>query len=331
MFSDVCDPISTIDQLLNVRQDDFRWCDKVEPLAERSTPRFLYNRYYSMNYESGVNEPELNRPEVLVCHDYRGNYLDDKFINGTVKFEEYRFYNWNCIDTFCYFSHNMVTIPTLQYLNAAHKNGVKVLGTFIIESSDGQRSLYDDVLSSKEQVKRVVKSLVDLSKRLKFEGWLLNIEVPVEVNQIPMLKHFVERLTLKTHEQIPNGKVLWYDSVLASDGKLSWQNELNELNEAFFEVCDGIFTNYNWSIQHLERTSQLIDANYPNRRQDVFFGIDVFGRGQIAGFRTSEVSSTAFCYRHLLKDFLYLLRRFQKFPHSSSVLRFLPQLGLAKL
>lgn len=54
-------------------------------------------------------------------------------------------------------------------------------------------------------------------------------------------------------------------------------------------MCDGIFTNYNWSVDHLERSSKLIDEKYQQRRQDVYFGIDIFGRGQVAGFRTDEV------------------------------------------
>lgn len=301
MFSDVCDPILTIDQLFRALEnpDAFRWCDKVEPLVERSPPRFFYNKFFSMDYGSATYDSEVNRPEVIVCHDYRGNYLDDKFINGTPKYEEYRFYNWSCVDTFCYFSHNLITVPTLQYINAAHKNGVKVMGTLIVESSDGQKALFEEILSSKEQVKRIVKALVDLSKRLKFEGWLLNIEVPVDVDKIPMLKYFIERLTHKTHEEISCGKVIWYDSVLATDGKLSWQNELNEKNDAFFNLCDGIFTNYNWSIQQLSASSMLINEKYPNRRHDVYFGIDVFGRGQVANFRSSEVSLTLFVYYNL--------------------------------
>lgn len=203
----------------------------VEPLVERAQPRFMHNQYFSMEFGSAVYAPEVNRPEVLVCHDYKGNYLDDKFVNGTSrKWEEYRFYNWNCIDIFCYFSHKLVTIPTLQFLNAAHKNGVKVLGTLIVENTDGHAALHNDILSSDEQAERVADCLVELTMRLKFEGWLLNVEVPVDVGKIPTLKYFVDYLTLKTRREIPNGKIIWYDSV-THDGKLSWQNELNEKNE----------------------------------------------------------------------------------------------------
>lgn len=286
-FVDVCDPILTIEQLLNGSRDAFRWCEMVEPLVERSAPRFMYNKYYSMDYN--LFEVEGSHPEVLVCHDYKGNYLDDKFINGTPRWEEYRFYNWSLIDYFCYFSHKLVTVPTLQFLNAAHKNGVKVLGTLIVEDVDGQKALYDDILSSREQVERVSESLVEISKRLKFEGWLLNVEVNVDFDKVEMLKYFVEYLTKLTNKEISNGRVIWYDSV-TNDGKLAWQNELNVRNETFFNSCDGIFTNYNWSILHLERSSKLVDLKFPERRNNVFFGIDVFGRGQIAGFRSNEVT-----------------------------------------
>jgi len=44
-------------------------------------------------------------------------------------------------------------------------------------------------------------------------------------------------------------------------------------------------------MQQLERTSKFVEAKFPNRRKDVLFGIDVFGRGQIAGFNTSETLS----------------------------------------
>lgn len=233
-LTDACHPIVDLEELLSIdhRHEKLRWCDMVQPLVKRSRPRFPTRNFYSMDEKSSIPSEDYlkNRPQLLVCHDYKGNYLDDKYIGyGTNRWDEYRFYNWNVVDIFCYFSHNLITIPTLQYLNAAHLNGVKVIGTFIVENNDGMKVL-NEILKSREIVERVADSLVTISKFLKFEGYLLNIEVTVPSDKVPMLKHFVHYLTKKTHEQIDEGIILWYDSVVSTGG-LMWQNELNEKNE----------------------------------------------------------------------------------------------------
>ena len=38
-----------------------------------------------------------------------------------------------------------------------------------------------------------------------------------------------------------------YDSVTL-DGKLNWQDQVNEHNKPFFDICDGIFVNYTWKV-----------------------------------------------------------------------------------
>jgi mannosyl-glycoprotein endo-beta-N-acetylglucosaminidase len=229
LTDNLCSPILSIEELLNNRHEKLRWCDMVQPLVKRSSPRFPTRNFYEMDNDI-VMPDERARPEVLVCHDYKGNYLDDKFINGSTKWEEYRFYHWSCVDIFCYFSHNFITIPTLQYLNAAHLNGVKVIGTIIVEGEEGRKSLHD-MLVDREYAERVANSLVEIAKRLNFEGWLLNIEVPVKMTKLDVLKHFVHYLTKKTREEIAGGRIIWYDSVSAINGALLWQNEMNVNNE----------------------------------------------------------------------------------------------------
>jgi mannosyl-glycoprotein endo-beta-N-acetylglucosaminidase len=51
-----------------------------------------------------------------------------RFVNGSTKHDEYRFFHWAGIDIFVYFSHQLVTIPPLVWINAAHLHGTKVLG-----------------------------------------------------------------------------------------------------------------------------------------------------------------------------------------------------------
>jgi mannosyl-glycoprotein endo-beta-N-acetylglucosaminidase len=108
-------------------------------------------------------------------------------LTDAVKFDEYRFYNWAGCDIFCYFSHRFITIPTLQWLNAAHKHGVKVLGTFIVEWDDGKKMINEQILSSLTEAKLVADALVYIAKACNFEGWLINIESAVEEANVPVL------------------------------------------------------------------------------------------------------------------------------------------------
>lgn len=114
--------------------------------------------------------------------------------------------------------------------------------------------------------------MVALTLYYKFDGWLINIENKVENTE--MLIYFVDRLTKQLRAIDPDlYKVIWYDSVVVS-GELKWQNELNKLNETFFNVCDGIFVNYTWNFKNLENC-----ATYTDRISDIYIGVDVFGRG----------------------------------------------------
>ncbi|XP_052872256.1 cytosolic endo-beta-N-acetylglucosaminidase [Anopheles cruzii] len=285
----VCKPIPTLEALLEFNIQPHLWKNLVEPIAPRSQSRNLGERYQVIDFDAGPVEYVANqsRPQVLLCHDFKGNYLNDKYINGVQgegQWVDYRFYNWAAIDIFCYFSHKFVTIPTLQWLNCAHKNGVKVIGTIIVEAGNVQ--LMHDILQSEEFMRRVVEALVHVSRVCQFDGWLLNIECRLDAAKIPLLCDFVRLLTERCHEAIPGSMVIWYDSI-TKDGQLDWQNEVNTHNDLFMLSCDGIFLNYAWTRSHLERTENFIARYFPERRLQVFVGIDVFGRSKKAQMDTN--------------------------------------------
>ena len=48
----------------------------------------------------------------------------------------------------------------------------------------------------------------------------------------------------------------------------------------FFDVSDGIFLNYGWSPTDLAFSAR---AAGPERKYDVYVGVDVFGRGVYGG------------------------------------------------
>ncbi|XP_037259106.1 cytosolic endo-beta-N-acetylglucosaminidase isoform X1 [Falco biarmicus] len=218
------------------------------------------------------------RPRTLVCHDMRGGYLEDRFIQGSATRNPYVFYHWRYIDVFIYFSHHTVTIPPVCWTNAAHRNGVTVLGTFITEWTDGEKLCESFLAGGEEAYHAVSEQLARIAQHYRFDGWLVNIENMLSAAAARNLPAFLRHLTVQVHSAMPGGLVIWYDSVL-QNGTLRWQNELNEENRVFFDACDGLFTNYNWKEEHLERTCGLAGP----RRTDVYVGIDVFARGDVVG------------------------------------------------
>ncbi|KAL8163415.1 UNVERIFIED_CONTAM: hypothetical protein K2H54_020075 [Gekko kuhli] len=260
--------LSGLEELLSWKSTpDDAFNVSIEPLAKRQPPL------------------DSNRPRTLVCHDMKGGYLEDRFIQGSGVSDPFVFYHWCYIDIFVYFSHHTVTIPPVVWTNAAHRNGVLMLGTFITEWTDGAKICESFLAGEEEAYRTVAEQLAAITQFYGFDGWLVNIENSLSVTAAQNLPHFLRYLTDQVHRAVPGGKVLWYDSVLKS-GELRWQNELNDNNQVYFDACDGFFTNYNWKDEQLLQTREMAGA----RQCDIYVGVDVFGRGDVVsgGFDSNK-------------------------------------------
>lgn len=98
--------------------------------------------------------------------------------------------------------------------------------------------------------------------------------------------YFVNQLRIRIRSTLRNGVVFWYDSIIAS-GQVNWQNEVNERNVEFLRSSNGMLINYNWNDDSLTGTGAICDS-IPTPRHSVFFGIDIFGRGQVAKFQSKR-------------------------------------------
>lgn len=224
----------------------------------------------------------------------------------------YTFKYWQYVDIFVYFSHHRVTIPPPCWTNAAHKNGVRMLGTLITEWEPGLKDtlhMLDAHLVSPEgdKIFRAVHKLgrslfflsssstslvllpqlsffsflpvVDIAEYHRFDGWLINIEVALkQEGAVEDMRLFVAQLTSEMHRRLPGSLVIWYDSV-TKNGDLVWQDQLNDLNRDFFDACDGLFSNYCWK-EDFPLTSAEVAGS---RRRQVFMGCDIFGRNTFGG------------------------------------------------
>ncbi|XP_076263433.1 cytosolic endo-beta-N-acetylglucosaminidase isoform X3 [Rhynchophorus ferrugineus] len=304
-----CNPIKNISELESCLSNPPQWVDKVMPLRKRSG-LVIKNRPVDCHvtedqYCDRTRLSSYSTPKTLVCHDYKGGYLTDSYVplsevNETIAKEGYSLYNWSQIDYFVYFSHHLITIPPLSWINVAHQNGVKVLGTVITEFSKGEEICEKELFGNHDNMTEFAYNLSEILNIFGFDGWLLNIEN--EVKNTNILKKFVKILTENVHKANYENVVLWYDSVIES-GYLKWQDELNLNNKCFFDMCDGIFLNYCWKEESLIKSVELAG----HRSYDVFVGIDIFGRNMFGGgkFNTFKDTYNLFLQEQQLSRILF--------------------------
>ncbi|TNN20120.1 Cytosolic endo-beta-N-acetylglucosaminidase isoform 1 [Schistosoma japonicum] len=225
-----------------------------------------------------------------------GGYLSsDRTVDFTCVFPAFRFVHWHLIDIFIYFSHHFITLPPVSWINLAHRQGVSVYGTVIVESSqcDGFHVIF--VNSSEEHcdLNKTITNYRDFAIRLDqirrvigFEGWFINFEVVLPQDKITVVRDRIQKF-LRMLRNL-GSEVIWYDAVTWS-GLLDFQNELTEENLPYMKAAgSGLFLNYNWSLAKLRRSQELSVNSTMSTK--VFVGIDCFGRGCIGGggFGTSE-------------------------------------------
>jgi endo-beta-N-acetylglucosaminidase D len=177
----------TFDQL-----DDWDLSES-DPLQRANTP--LLPRAIALDVGT---EPKSS---VLLCHDYAGNYHDYESVQGADLNEEmYACEYLLCVDTFVYFSHKLVCVPPPTWTNTLHRNGVKALGTILIEPQTTETErLLQHTGSFGDVTFGVAKILADLAKHYGFDGYLVNIETtfPKESWSPAILQAFLAQLRIE--------------------------------------------------------------------------------------------------------------------------------------
>ncbi|KAH9577717.1 PUB domain [Trypanosoma melophagium] len=263
-------PISSLDELL-------LWSsDKPGPI----TP--------AVSCKSRVSKPHENYPRLLVCHDMCGGYLpgdyphfalcDSTSVTPVVDVS-YTINYWHLVDYFVYFSHHRVSIPPKEWINAGHREGVPVLGTFLSEGDAWDLRI---MLHSAKEMGKVISKLVELCNAYNFDGYLINIESDVDQVLAGRLVTFTSLLRQTLNKRRPDSScervVIWYDAV-TMDGSVHYQNSLSVKNKPFFDAASGLFTNYGWSPLLLAASEALAGS----RARNVYAGVDVFGRSGMYG------------------------------------------------
>ncbi|KAF4137286.1 Glycosyl hydrolase family 85, partial [Phytophthora infestans] len=224
-----------------------------------------------------LSRKQRRRSKLLVCHDMKGGYHEDRFKQGCDNFDAYRFYQWDLVDLFVYFGHALVCPPPSGWIAAGHRHGTRVLGTFLTEGDEGTE-LCKELFKDAQSAEIFASKLADITRHGGFDGWLINVENDVPAALVANIDGFLRTLRKALQLQNPLAQVVWYGS-LSRSGKRSSYVRLDEASTEFFRNVDGFYADYGWTPDDA-KFSAAFDLD---RRYDVYMGIDVFGRHDMLG------------------------------------------------
>lgn len=222
---------------------------------------------------------------------------------GTNRFNSNTFTYWQYIDTLVYWggsaSEGLIVPPSADVTNAAHKNGVPVLGTvfFPQQAHGGKLKWLDEFLSQDANGNfTMADKLIEVARLYGFDGWFINQETegdettPLTAEHAALIQAFIKALKAKA----PDLQVMWYDS-MTKEGKMDWQNALTEENQMFLRdqqepVSDSIFLNFWWTSSKnvdkelLKASNEQAQAiGFPSN--ELYAGIDVQASGILTPIR----------------------------------------------
>jgi endo-beta-N-acetylglucosaminidase D len=96
---------------------------------------------------------------------------------------------WQCIDVFIYFAHALVAIPPVGWVDAAHTNGLPILGTFIAEWGEGAL-ICAELFSRRDVAAAAARQLAAIAKWAGFDGWLVCLKAEPWIAMNRLLRPF---------------------------------------------------------------------------------------------------------------------------------------------
>ncbi|MGI4864810.1 MAG: endo-beta-N-acetylglucosaminidase [Janthinobacterium lividum] len=219
--------------------------------------------------------PQLNpnqsfSSKVNWCPDGMNNFVG--YLNEQPQFNLYNFTHWQYLDVLTWFA-SPVGIPCRPWVEAAHRNGVKVIGTVFTDRTGFVALCAKDANGNYIGAQK----LLDVANYYGFDGWFFNAESAMTAAEVTELRNMLKQLEANKPASM---EVHWYDALITT-GAVTYQNYLNSRNAPFLQdgatrVSDAIFTNYVWIYSQYTAAS-LANANALGRSPfDVYTGADLW-------------------------------------------------------
>ncbi|WP_432036003.1 endo-beta-N-acetylglucosaminidase [Streptomyces cucumeris] len=200
---------------------------------------------------------------------------------GSATADFYALTHWAYLDELVFWGgssgEGLILAPNAPVVDAAHRNGVPVLGTvFLPPVAYGGRLRWtrDLVRRGSDGGFPVADKLIEVARTYGFDGWFINAETDGgDARLATDMKDFLRHL----HDRADGLRITWYDAMVDS-GAVRWQNALNDRNSAFFRASGTMFLNFGWSGPGLAASGRLAE-DLGRDRHELWAGIDVESRG----------------------------------------------------
>ncbi|WFB11088.1 endo-beta-N-acetylglucosaminidase [Streptomyces sp. LX-29] len=200
---------------------------------------------------------------------------------GATKADAYALTHWAYIDELVFWGgssgEGLILAPNAPVVDAAHRNGVPVLGNVFLPPAayGGQLQWTRDLVRrGPDGGFPIADKLLQVARAYGFDGWFVNAETGGGDTRLATdMRDFL----LHLRERADGLRVTWYDSMVES-GAVSWQNALNSRNDSFFRASDSMFVNFNWTRSGLAASGRLA-RSLGRDRYELWAGVDVESRG----------------------------------------------------
>ncbi len=188
--------------------------------------------------------------------------------------------NWQNIDEVIYFggyvSDGQVLAPTPGWINAAHKNGVKILGTVFLNSMATGGNPEFNALNhlftpASDGTYPVADQLIAIAKAYGFDGFFINEETnPFLKNSL--VQPFVKYFHKKAHSEGLDLDCDWYVTDISS-----MTTDILEDSQTHEQIVDHAFIDYAWQTPNFMQQFMGIFKQTTYPIQAIQFPIDADG------------------------------------------------------
>jgi mannosyl-glycoprotein endo-beta-N-acetylglucosaminidase len=225
------------------------------PLATRTS-----NAALNVNPNAHLNEGKVTMLTAFGATSYMPSQG-----SAVEHFDAYT--GWQYTDRMVYWGgssgEGVIIAPAAPVTDAAHRNGVPVLGTIFFAPGvyGGQFSWVQTFLQKSGTTFPVADKLIQVARYYGFDGWFINQETGgANSTDAANMRDFL----IYFRAQAPDLQIMWYDA-MNENGGVGWQNAFNSNDDMYMSynsqpVAKSMFLNFSWSSGGLSNSRNLAQS-----------------------------------------------------------------------